>query len=289
MTEAWETTVQGSEARRVGDAPHPASPGGTSAGTFNLKREVSLAALSIVVCAGILLLVWEAVVLAGVFPSIVLATPLQVWQSFGTELGTGDLVVNTAVTLREALLGFILAAVVASPVAYLIVQLRVLDLLLTPFVAAAQGVPAVAVAPIILLVLSGNLLPKVVICATVVIFPLLVTMVTGLRSVGREYRDVARVFGASRLQMLWHVELPLSSPVLLSGVKLGVTLSITGAVVAEFVASDAGLGFMVNTAINSFEVSTRYVAVITLAALSALFFGSITLIERIVDQWLAID
>jgi NitT/TauT family transport system permease protein len=152
-------------------------------------------------------------------------------------------------------------------------------------VAAIQGIPAVAIAPIILLLFSGSLLPKVIICAVVVLFPLLVTTITALKGVGSDYLDVARVFGASRLQTLLAVQLPLAAPVLLAGIKLGVTLSITGAVVAEFVASDAGLGFMVNTAVNSFEVSTRYVAVLTLATLSAILFGTFTLIERIVEQW----
>jgi NitT/TauT family transport system permease protein len=246
---------------------------------------VALSLVSIVVCVSLFLLLWETVSLAGVFPSIVLATPLQVWHAFGDELQSGNLLFNAGVTLREAFLGFLVAALIAGPVGYLIVQVRLLELVITPFVAAAQGVPAVATAPIILLLLSGNLLPKVIICATVVIFPLLVTTITALRGIEREYLDVARVFGASRLQILLAVQLPLAGPVLLAGMKLGVTLSITGAVVAEFVASDAGLGFMVNTAINSFEVSTRYVAVLTLAMLSAVLFGVFTLIERIVQQW----
>lgn len=240
---------------------------------------------SMAVCVGCLLLLWELVTLAGIFPSIVLATPLQVWTSFGTELQSGNLLFNTAVTLREALLGFLLGALVAGPVGYLVVQVRLLELLITPFVAAAQGIPAVAIAPIILLLFSGSLLPKVIICAVVVIFPLLVTTITALKGVGGDYLDVARVFGASRTQTLLAVQLPLAAPVLLAGLKLGVTLSITGAVVAEFVASDAGLGFMVNTAVNSFEVSIRYVAVLTLATLSAILFGIFTLIERIVEQW----
>ncbi len=250
-----------------------------------LRREVALSLGSMAVCVGCLLLLWELVTLAGIFPSIVLATPLQVWTSFGTELQSGNLLFNTAVTLREALLGFLLGALVAGPVGYLVVQVRLLELLITPFVAAAQGIPAVAIAPIILLLFSGSLLPKVIICAVVVIFPLLVTTITALKGVGGDYLDVARVFGASRTQTLLAVQLPLAAPVLLAGLKLGVTLSITGAVVAEFVASDAGLGFMVNTAVNSFEVSIRYVAVLTLATLSAILFGIFTLIERIVEQW----
>jgi NitT/TauT family transport system permease protein len=277
--------VQQSDARRTFDVRWTVDGGWESKRDGGLGREVVLSLVSIVLCICLLLLLWELVALAGVFPSIVLATPLQVWHSFGVELQSGNLLFNAGVTLREAFLGFLLAALVAGPVGYLIVQVRLLELLITPFVAAAQGVPAVAIAPIILLLLSGDLLPKVIICATVVVFPLLVTTITALRGVGREYLDVARVFGASRLQTLLAVQLPLAAPVLLAGLKLGLTLSITGAVVAEFVASDAGLGFMVNTAINSFEVSTRYVAVVTLATLSAVLFGLFTLIERIVEQW----
>lgn len=250
-----------------------------------LSGEVVYALLSAGFCVTLLYVAWEVAVLARVFPTIVLPTPLQVVQTFRDEIGSGDLLTNMLTTLREALGGFALAAIVAGIAGYIIAHTRALEFLLAPFIAASQGVPAIAVAPIIILLLGTGLWPKMVICAAVVVFPLLVTTVTGLRGVGQEYRDVARVFGASRRQMLLYVELPLAAPVLLSGVKLGLTLSITGAVVAEFVASDAGLGFMVNTAINTFEVSTRYVALITLGALSASMFALVTLTERIVQQW----
>jgi len=250
-----------------------------------LARQIPYALLSGLFCVAVLYLLWEAAVVSRVLPTIVLPTPLKVMQTFGTEWATGDLVTNTAVTLREALAGFALATVVAGLAAYLIAHVRSLEFLVAPFIAASQGIPAIAIAPIVILLLGTGLWPKVVICAVVVVFPLLVTAVSGLRGVGEDYLDVARVFGASRLQMLRYVELPLAAPVLLGGIKLGLTLSITGAVVAEFVASDAGLGFMVNTAINTFEVSTRYVALITLAALSAIMFSLVTLCERVVQQW----
>lgn len=251
-----------------------------------LRGESLYAVGSVLFCSLLAFLVWEVAVLAQWLPSIVLPTPLQVAQSFGTELQSGDLQYNVGVTLQEAFGGFLLAAVAAGISGYAIVRFRPLELLVAPFIAASQGVPAVAVAPIVILLLGTGLWPKVVICAAVVIFPLLVATVTALRGIPPEYRDVARVFGASPLQMLCYVELPLAAPVLLAGFKLGLTLSITGAVVAEFVASDAGLGFMVNTAINSFEVSTRYVALITLALLSAVLYGAATFAERYLQQWL---
>ncbi len=235
--------------------------------------------------AGLIYAVWEALSLRGVFPSYTLPSPLAVAQDFGAELANGDLVANASITLQEALGGFALAAVVAAALGYTIAHVRALEALAAPFIAASQAIPAVAIAPIVILLLGTGLLPKVVICAVVVIFPLLITAVTGLRGVGRDYHDVARVFGASRLQTLLQVELPLAAPTLLSGLKLGLTLSVVGAVVGEFVAADSGLGFMLNSAIGNFEATTRYVALIALALLSIALFSLVTVLERILLRW----
>jgi NitT/TauT family transport system permease protein len=157
--------------------------------------------------------------------------------------------------------------------------------LAAPFVAASQALPIVAVAPLIILLLGSGLWPHVVVSAVVVVFPLLITAVAGLRGVERDYHDVARVFGASRLQTIWYVELPLAARTLLSGVKLGLTLAVMGAVVSEYVNASSGLGFMINGAIGNFESATRYVALIALAALSIVLFSFVTLLERIILRW----
>jgi NitT/TauT family transport system permease protein len=249
------------------------------------QRGVALPVVSLLLFAGLLYAVWEVISLARVVPAFILPTPLQVAQDFGLELSRGDLLANAGVTLQEALGGFALAIALAGVLGYAIAYLRPLEVLVAPFLAASQAIPVVAVAPIIILLLGAGLRPKVLICAVVVVFPLLITVVTGLRSVGRDYHDVARVFGASRLQTLVLVELPLAAPTLLSGIKLGLTLSIMGAVVGEFVAADSGLGFMINSAVGNFQASPRYVALIALAILSITLFGLVTLLERILLRW----
>src|SRR5437763_5860597 len=248
-------------------------------------RGVMLPVFSLLLFAGLLYAVWELISLAQVVPDFILPTPLQVAQDFGLELSRGGLLANAGVTLQEALGGFALAAAAAGVLGYAIAHLRPLEVLVAPFIAASQAIPVVAVAPIIILLLGAGLLPKVLIGAVVVVFPLLITVVTGLRGVGRDYHDAARVFGASRLQTLLLVELPLAAPTLLSGLKLGLTLSIMGAVVGEFVAADSGLGFMISNAVGNFEVSTRYVALIALAIFSIALFGLVTLLERILLRW----
>ncbi len=246
---------------------------------------VGLPLLSLLLFACLIYAVWEAVSLAGLFPAFTLPSPLQVAQDAGVEISSGVLLANTLTTLGEALGGFAIAAVIAGGCGYAIAHVRPLEILAAPFIAASQGIPSVAIAPIIFLLLGQGVSFKIVVCATVVFFPLLVSTVTGLRGVEREYHEVARVFGASRRQTLLMVELPLAAPALLSGLKIGLTLSIIGAVVGEFISANSGLGFMINTSISTFEVAPRYVALITLAVLSIALFGLITLVERIALQW----
>jgi len=240
---------------------------------------------SLLLFAGLIYVVWEAVSRAGIVPDYLLPAPLQVAQELGDELVSGALLANAAVTLQEALGGVLLAAVVAGIGGYAIAHARPLELVAAPFIAASQAAPVVAVAPLIILLFGGGLWPKVIICAVVVVFPLLITAVTGLRGVERDYHDVARVFGASRLQTLWYVELPLAAPVLFSGLKLGLTLSIIGAVVGEFVQADSGLGFMINSASGNYVAAPKYAALIALIVLSITLFGLVTLLERVLLQW----
>jgi NitT/TauT family transport system permease protein len=254
-------------------------------GPSRRARDVALSVLSLLLFAGVLYAVWEAVSLLALVPDIILPAPIEVAQGFGNELANGDLAANTATTLQEALGGFALAALVAGTLGYFIAHVRWLEVLAAPAIAASQAVPAVAVAPILITLFGFGLLPKVLVCAVVVVFPLLINTVTGLRSIERDYHDVARVFGASRLQTLRHLELPLAAPALLGGLKLGLSLAIVGAVVGEFVAADSGLGFMINTSIGNFDNAVRYVALITLALLSIGLFGLVTLLERIILRW----
>ena len=245
--------------------------------------------LSLGLFAGLIYAVWEAVCLVGVAPTFILPTPLTVAQEFAYELGSGDLLSNAGVTLQEALCGFAIAVAVAGLCGYVIAHVRLLDVLATPFIAASQAVPIQAVAPIIILLLGVGLAPKVFISALIAVFPLLINTITGLRGVGRDYHDVARVFGASRLQTLWYLELPLAAPVLFSGLKIGLTLSLTGALVGEFLAAGAGLGFMINTANSGSDAARSYVGLIATVLLSVFLFGLVTIAERTTVRWLDVQ
>lgn len=285
------TSGRGDTSREATGAPWSISPGRDAAAATDRTRRRALVALvalplgSLLLFASLIYAVWETVSLTGLAPAYIVPTPLQVAREGAAELADGTLLANAATTLQEALGGFALAAVVAAVGGYAIAHVRPLELIAAPFVAASQAVPVVAVAPLIILLLGTGLRAKVAICAVVVVFPLLIATITGLRGVGRDYHDVARVFGASRLQTLWYVELPLAAPVLFGGLKLGLTLSIIGAVVGEFVSANSGLGFLVNSGIANFDKAAAYTALIALVALSIALYTSVTLLERIALRW----
>lgn len=234
---------------------------------------------------GVGLLLWEIVVLAGNYPPYLIPTPRRVAARFVTAIGDGTWWRHTQVTLTESVLGFALGFVVAVALGYALARWRPLERALSPYVAASQSLPVVAIAPLVVLWFGYGLFPKVLVCALVVFFPILVNTLVGLRNVPRDLLEVAQVYGASKLQTLRMVELPLALPILLGGVRLGLTLSITGAVVAEFVGADVGLGVLINISRGQWDTALTFVALITLISMAALFYGIATVLDRVFLSW----
>jgi NitT/TauT family transport system permease protein len=272
------------EAQREEEGGQPAvRPAGR---TRQARRGLALTAASPLLTVLLALGVWEIVRRLGDYPAFILPAPGAVAARLGQVAVDGTLWQHTQVTLSEAGLGFALALVAALLVGYPLARVPLLEVAATPLIAASQAVPAVAIAPLLVLWLGVGIAPKVAIAAVIVFFPLLVATVTGLRGVERSLLEAARVAGANRRQMLWYVELPLAAPSLLGGLKLGLTLALTGAVVGEFVASDSGLGYLINwSREGSFDTSLLFAALIVLMAISSALYGAVSLLERSLLQW----
>lgn len=228
---------------------------------------------------------WALVVRVSGLPPYILPPPERVLARFGTALADGTWWRHTRITLLESVLGFGMGFSVAVVLGYLLARIRGLERALSPYLAASQALPVVAIAPLLVLWLGYGLASKVVVCALVVFFPILVNTLVGIRNVPRDLLEVAQVYGASRWQTLWLVELPLALPVLLGGVRLGLTLSITGAVVGEFVGSDVGLGALVNISQGAYDTALTFVALTTLIAVASLYYGLAAALDRLFLDW----
>jgi NitT/TauT family transport system permease protein len=240
--------------------------------------------MGLVALAG-LVLVWWGLVVVGNYPPYILPAPVDVAERIWSMALDGSLWLHFGTTTLEAGLGFVVALLVGLPLGYLIAHSRRIERAISPYIAVSQGLPVVAIAPLLVLWLQDDLARKVVIVALIVFFPLLVNAVVGLRGIDRSMLEVARISGANRWQTIWYVELPLSLRALLGGVKLGLTLSITGAVVGEFVSSGAGLGFLLILGRGLFDTTLIFVGLVALALLTVVVYLGVSLLEKTVISW----
>ena len=233
----------------------------------------------------VILGLWLLLVWVQDYPAFLLPAPALVWQRFLVVAGDGTLWAHTWVTLQEILGGLALGLSVATLLGYLLARSPTLEQLLLPYLVASQALPIVALAPLLVIWLGTGRLSKVVVCALTLFFPVLINTIVGIRSVERGLRDLMRSLEASRWQVFALLELPAALPVLLSGLKVGLTLSVIGAVVGEFVAADRGLGFLVNLARGLFDTPLLFVALGTLMAIALLFYGLLSALERVLLAW----
>jgi len=196
------------------------------------------------------------------------------WVSFGRTL--------TGLILRRREYLLLPSATVLG---YLLAKSRSLERLISPYIVASQSVPVVALAPLLVIWFGTGQLSKVLVCALTIFFPMLVNTMIGIRSVEPELVELMRSLRATRWQMLTLLEVPSALPILLGGLKVGVTLSVIGAVVGEFVAADRGLGFLINVARGNFDTPLMFVALFTLVNIALILYLLVVLTENVFLSW----
>ena len=233
----------------------------------------------------IALILWQIGYMALNLPSFILPSPAEVWLKFLSVLRSGVLWRNLSQTLLEILLGLVFGSFTAALLGYVLSKSPALERLFSPLLVASQSVPMVAIAPLLVIWFGPGLFSKVLICALVVFFPVLVNTLVALREVSPNLRELMASLGATPAQTLRTLELPASLPVFMGGLRVGATLSVIGAIVGELVGSDRGLGFLINVGRGQYDSALVFVAVITLILLASLLYGSILLLEKRVLAW----
>jgi NitT/TauT family transport system permease protein len=230
----------------------------------------------------VLLALWEGLTHLVRVSALILPSPEAVVQALHGGIVSGVLLPATGTTLGESLAGFALGAAVGLPAGYAVARSRWFAWALQPYLAASQALPAVALAPLLVVWLGYGLLPIAVLGALIVFFPTTIATTLGLRALDRDVLDAARVDGADRWTLLCYIELPLALPAILAGLRTSLTLSITGAVVGEFVlgTSSPGLGSLLTIGLSQLNTPLIFAILVMLAALAAALYGSVRLIER---------
>ncbi|MFT3860831.1 ABC transporter permease [Micropruina sp.] len=226
----------------------------------------------------VLIALWAA--LASLASPVLLPGPGRVFARLWDDLHTGALWPYLGVTLAEALGGCLVGALVALPLSVAIHRSVWFGDAVQPFLGASQAIPAIALAPLLVLWVGYGLTPVVLLCALIVFFPILVSAVVGLRMVPRDLIAAARLDGAGNRALLRHVEAPLALPSLLGGLKNGFALSVTGAVVGEMVMGGSGLGAVLTVQRDAVDTTGMFATIGWLCLIAATVYSLITWWER---------
>jgi NitT/TauT family transport system permease protein len=226
--------------------------------------------------------VWKSIIRIGDFPPFILPSPELIWSRFLLVLNDGSLWFHAKYTIWESILGFIAALIFGTVFGYLLAKSKPLEKLISPYIVATRGVPVIAIAPLLVIWFGVGLPSKVFVAFFIVFFPMLINTIVGIREVDSDQRELMRSYEASRWQVFSMLEVPSAMPVLLGGVKVGITASIMGAVVGEFVGADRGLGFVVSMSKGLFDTPLMFVSIITLGILSFVLYLLIWGLETVV-------
>jgi len=237
--------------------------------------------IAILAVGTLILVAWQVVVVVGDYPPYLLPSPFDVFDRFSDPRVQATLLSHLGTTLVEVLLGLALGVSLALLTGFVLARSHLAERLLSPYIVAAQATPILALAPLIVLWFGSGLLSKVLICALICYFPMVVATTVGLRSIDPGLVELGRSLRATRRQLLTSIEIPAALPTILGGLKIATTLAVVGAVVAEWAGGSSGLGVLINLARGSlFDIPLMFATLITIAAIGVALYLVVVLLER---------
>ncbi len=230
-----------------------------------------------------LVVLWELCARAFHIPGWILPAPSAIVST--SREWAPELALNTYVTIRETIVGFLIALVLSLPLAIVIAFTNTLRRILYPILLGLQSVPKVALAPLVILWLGIGNWPKIVIVVLVCFFPILINVVAGFEAVPKAMLDLMRSLRASKYSTFRLLRAHIVLPYLFTGCKIAITFAVIGAVIGEFVAAQEGLGYMILMSTAQSQTPLAFAAIILLTIISVVLFYAIEVLERIVVNW----
>ncbi|NBS00559.1 MAG: ABC transporter permease [Rhizobiales bacterium] len=228
-------------------------------------------------------LVWEIGVQTFQPSPLILPPPSAVFQAF---LNSPALYLKQlGFTLAMTCIGFFLAVVLGVILAILIVYSPLIERTVYTLLVALNSIPKVALAPLFVIWMGTGTEPKIAIALMLAIFPIVIDMVLGLRSVDPDMLNLARVSKASPMAILLKIRFPCALPSLFAGMKVAVSFALVGAIVGEFVAGSKGLGFQILTAQGQFDTTGVFVPLLLLGVIGTVLFFVVDYAERVFLPW----
>jgi NitT/TauT family transport system permease protein len=231
----------------------------------------------------LLLVIWQAAVLLLLIPEIILPSPVAIADYL---IRRNQLFLrHTWPTLIQTVLGFGLAVVGGILLAVLVSLTEIGKRGIMPLLVIAQIVPKIAVAPLLMLWFGLGDLSRVLIAFLIAFFPIVINTVSGLGSVSQEIALLGRAFARSRWEFFWKIQLPHALPYIFDGMKVSITLAIIGVIVAEFVSSQSGLGYLIMFANGRLDTVMMMSSITVLSVVGLALYCVIAVAARVVVYW----
>ena len=231
----------------------------------------------------IVFVLWALVVRVFQMPQYLLPGPIPVFASLAKNIAV--LANQTLWTSATVLIGFVVAALFAIPLAMVIVVSPVLERLLYPPMVATQSIPKIALAPLFIVWFGFGVAPKVAVAFLIAFFPIVIDTIVGLRSIDPAMIQLARSMGAPPYRVFLKLRLPHALPAIFGGLKVASSLAVVGALTGEFVGSDKGLGYLLVQASGNLNTALLFATLVILSALAMAFFYLVEVLERIAIPW----
>jgi ABC-type nitrate/sulfonate/bicarbonate transport system permease component len=273
-------TQQAREPVTAGTKPARGSRSGRSARGLGRIVTASVPPLVIVF---VLLAIWQWYVTANHVDPTVLPSPLRVVQQ---GWAFRDVIwENTKPTLQVTAVGFAVSLAVGWTLAIIIDFSSWLRRALMPLLVASQTLPIIAIAPLLIIWFGFGLLPKICVISLVTFFPIAIGLIEGFASTDRDATNLLRSMGAGKFKQFRYVRLPAAMPNFFTALRIGITYAVTGAIFAEYVGANAGLGIFMALQKNSFRTDLVLAAVVVTAVLSVSLFLLTYLAQRLIIPW----
>ena len=232
-----------------------------------------------------LLALWQEAVRLFQIPAYILPSPSSVFEALWRGLRSGVYIEHLIVTLEETLLGFGLGCALAFLFGTVVALSRTIEYFLYPLIVMFQAMPKVALVPLIVVWFGLGLESKIISAALVAFFPLMVNTILGLRSAEEDRIDLMRSLAASPWQIFWMLRLPNALPYIFAGLEIAMIFALIGAIVAELINSEKGLGMVIQSLSFTMDVAGQFSVLLILAVLGLILNGAVVAIRRRVIFW----
>ena len=231
-----------------------------------------------------ILVIWQLAAVFFAIPSFILPQPVEIFKAFHVIDGS-RWAVHIFATLRVALLGFFVSILIALPLAVCLIRSPLLSKTVYPLLVIIQSTPVVAIAPIVIVAFGSGDFPRILITFLISFFPLVIATSTGLLSTPPEFIELSKSLRAPVRREILQIRLPYAVPYIFSALKISITLCVIGAVVAEFVSADKGIGFFLQLSTSIYKIPQAWAGLFVLAAMSLILFQLVILTQKLLFPW----